>query len=102
MLINQPKVGITNVQLIFVGERVPASIAPGTLAFDQPRSVPFDVPYGKCIFMDPTFLPGTLTFSVFDHEIELLPRVLMLDHREHPWQSGESIQLTAQKAPSTK
>jgi hypothetical protein len=43
--------------------------------------------------MDPTFLPGTLTFRLFGHEIELLPRVLMLDHQEHLWRSDEVIRL---------
>ncbi len=97
IIINQSKVGITNVQLIFAGETVPATNTPGILTFGQPRAVPFDIPFGQCIFMDPTFLPGTLTFRLFGHEIELLPRVLILDHREHPWQSGETIQLPARK-----
>src|SRR5258707_5489293 len=59
-----------------------------TLIFRQPRQVPYGVPFGKCIFMDMTFLPGTLTFQCFGHEIELLPRVLMIDHEEHQWSSG--------------
>lgn len=122
ILINQPKVGVTNVQIVFTGETVPPTNSIGasalagqpsnslhaprtthhgtaTLVFDQARAVPFDVPFGQCIFMDPTFLPGTLTFSFFGHEIELLPRVLMIDHREHPWQSGEIIRLPAGQAP---
>ena len=41
--------------------------------------------------MDTTFLPGTLTFQFFGHEIELLPRVLVLDRQEHPWRSGEVV-----------
>jgi hypothetical protein len=40
--------------------------------------------------MDSTFLPGTLTFQFFGHEIELLPRVLIIDHREYPW-TGEPV-----------
>jgi len=97
ILINQPKVGVTNVQLIFSGELMPPTNMPAPLSLGEPRTVPFDVPFGKCIFMDPTFLPGTITFGLFGHEIELLPRVLMIDHQEHPWRSGELIQLPARK-----
>jgi hypothetical protein len=93
VIINQPKVGVTNVHLVFPGEQPVAANAPRTIVFDKPREVPFEVPFGKCIFMDPTFLPGTLTFRLFGHEIELLPRVLMLDHQEHLWRSDEVIRL---------
>src|SRR5436190_6882127 len=94
ILINQPKLSITNVQITFPGESVsPANPAGslGTLIFSQPKQVPFDVPFGKCIFMDSTFLPGTLTFHLFGHEIELLPRVLLIDHKEYPWVSNSSV-----------
>jgi len=90
ILINQAKLGITNVQIIFPGETAGSTnpVLPGTLVFDRPKPVPFDVPFGKCIFMDLTFLPGTVTFSnVYGHEIELLPRVLIIDYKEKPWRS---------------
>src|SRR5436853_5892175 len=93
IVINQSKIGVTNVQLIFAGESVPATNTLGTITFGLARPVPFEVPFGQCDFMDPTFLPGTLTFRMFGHEIELLPRVLMLDHHEHLWQNGEVIVL---------
>jgi hypothetical protein len=43
--------------------------------------------------MDTTFLPGTLTFRLFSHELELLPRVLIIDHEEYPWVPGTNIVL---------
>lgn len=94
LLIDQPKLAITNVQVGFAGAPLPATNRPVTLVFDQPKPVPYAVPFGNCIFMDTTFLPGTLTFQLFGHEIELLPRVLVLDREEHPWQSGASITLS--------
>jgi hypothetical protein len=102
MLIDQPKLAITNVQVSFAGKPQPATNRPVTLAFDQPRPVPYAVPFGDCIFMDTTFLPGTITFQLFGHEIELLPRVLVLDRQEHPWQSGAAIILAppGEVAPS--
>ena len=93
--IDQPALHLTNVAINFAGNGVPGTNTSSTLIFDQPRPVPYDVPYGKCLFMDTTFLPGTLTLQLFGHEIELLPRVLIIDHREYPWQSNTNIQLQA-------
>ena len=114
IVINQPSLGITNVQISFPGQSVPAKEAVGavaseqsgrssprtshqslstTLDFAKPQPVPYEVPFGKCVFMDTTFLPGSVTFRLFDHEIELLPRVLIIDHREHPWRAHATIAL---------
>jgi hypothetical protein len=93
IVIDQPRVGVTNVMIVFPGEYLPATNTQQTILFGQARAVPFDIPYGQCVFMDPTFLPGTVTFRLFGHEIELLPRVLMLDHHEHQWKSGEVIKM---------
>jgi hypothetical protein len=121
IVIDQPELYITNVRIVFPGQQLPASNAPAasepkpespdsrsphraprttnpppassTLIFSQPRPVPYDVPFGKCLFMDTTFLPGTVTLRLVGHEIELLPRVLIIDHEEHPWKAGEIITL---------
>src|SRR6266481_909854 len=80
LIINQPKLAITNVQITFTAAPIPSTNqAPITIRFSQPRPVPYDLPFGKCIFADLTFLPGTVTLSnLFDHQIELLPRVLII------------------------
>jgi hypothetical protein len=101
IVINQPALSISNVQIKFAGGimnqqlLISSNRSPITLLFNQPKPVPYDVPFGKCVFMDTTFQPGTLTFQFFGHEIELLPRTLVLDRQEHGWQSGETIALTA-------
>jgi hypothetical protein len=112
IVITQPALGISNVQIQFPNGGITNHDLPITgyqlpvtnhLLFNQPRPVPFDVPFGKCVFMDTTFQPGTLTFQFFGHEIELLPRVLVLDRQEHPWKSGQIIALNVlspTKAPS--
>ena len=140
IVINQPKLGITNVQIRFAelpphepaletdgplstprGERMPkageqvarglkarflsgnslpATNSPVTLVFSQPKPVPYEVPFGNCVFMDTTFLPGTITFQFFGHEIELLPRVLVIDRQEHPWRRDAVVALPrGQPAP---
>jgi hypothetical protein len=97
IVINQPKLRITNVQLLFAGEIKPAVPTAQTVTFASPTNQP---PFGKVIFCDTTFLPGTLTLELFRHQIELLPRVLIIDRREHPWQSHQSIVLT--RAPDLR
>ena len=94
ILINQPKLAISNVLMVFPGETFPvgtSAAAPPT--FTQPRPVPFDLPFGRCVFMDATSLPGTVVFELFGHEIQLLPRVLTIDKTEQPWQSGARLTL---------
>src|SRR5579862_5934230 len=104
LIINQPKLAITNAQITFIDQQVRTGFAPDTLRFSQPRQVPYPVPLGKCVFMDTTFLPGTVTLELFNHEIELLPRVLVIDRQEHPWLSESAITLhplQAGQAPQT-
>lgn len=109
--INQPALGITNVQILLVGStNAPdgggePSISktslrePMTLTFSQARKTPFDVPLGKCVFLDTVFLPGTVVLEAFGHQIQLLPRVLTVDGAEHPWQSESKITLS-QRIPN--
>ena len=107
IIINQTALSISNVQIEFADTLVTNQLPitnnqlPITMRFSQPNPVPYDVPFGKCIFMDTTFQPGTLTFQLFSHEIELLPRVLVLDRQEHPWESGEVIILNPQSSTNT-
>jgi hypothetical protein len=104
IVINQPALSISNVQIQFPSGIITNNLSSFTnyqsrvtnvFLFNQPKPVPYDVPFGKCVFMDTTFQPGTLTFQFFGHEIELLPRVLVLDRQEHAWKSGEIITLNA-------
>jgi hypothetical protein len=60
--------------------------------FDDPTQT--NVPFGEVIFQDLTFLPGTVTFNFFGHEVELLPRTLIIDKQEHAWKTGEVISIT--------
>jgi hypothetical protein len=88
LVINQPALAVTNLQITFPGETARTN---ASLSFSRPQEVPWDLPYGKCVFMDTTFLPGTITIDLFGHEIELIPRVLTIDHQEMPWVSDKTI-----------
>ncbi len=94
IVIDQPALRIASVQIVFAGEPRPAVQTPQTVFFASPTN---EAPFGKVIFRDTTFLPGTITFDLFGHEIELLPRVLGIDRREHAWQSETTILLPPKK-----
>ncbi len=89
-MIDEPRLGITNLNILFPGRTAPATNT--VMVFDQPQEVPFPVPFGNCVFMDAISLPGTVAFSMFGHEIQLIPRVLTIDKREYPWQSNATLE----------
>jgi hypothetical protein len=92
LIINEPKLAITNLQITFPGE-TNSNSTNAMLVLDTPKPVPYDIPFGKCVFMDTTFLPGTIVFDLFGHEIQLIPRVLTIDKKEIPWQAGVTIEV---------
>lgn len=96
IIVNQPRLNITNLKIVFAGERMtkPAT----TVAFDAPQK---PVPLGTVRFEDLTYLPGTVTLEMFGHEIELIPRTLYINRKPHPWKSGETITLSAADKPET-
>ena len=89
--ISHAQLNISNVTLAFQGEHVSQFNSETTLFFDQPKT---NVPFGKVLFLDTTFLPGTVTFDLFGHEIELRPRTLVVDLREVAWKSEATIKLS--------
>lgn len=102
LVINEPELAITNAQITFTNQKVANPFSPATLVFSEARPVPYNVPFGNCIFMDTTFLPGTVTLHLFNHEIEVRPRDLVVDRQEHPWLSGSTITLHPVETGSTQ
>ncbi len=99
IIVREPKLKIGDLKIVFAGEQTLATVLPQRLVFDAPAK---RLPFGECIFDDLMYLPGTETFNLFGHEIELLPRVLIINHQEHPWRSGTTIQLSPAEKPSPK
>lgn len=95
LIISQPQLNLADIKLVAVSEKLSATNKSGSLAFDFP---PESIPFGKLIFFDTTYLPGTLTFDIFGHGVELIPRTLRVDGKEIPWKSG----LTIRMEPSEK
>ena len=92
--VNQPALRITNVQVVFLTE---IATNTGRVLFDRPQQ---PIPFGKTKFEDLTYLPGSVAFDFFGHELELLPRTLYLNKKEHPWAPNSIHELSpAQKLP---
>ena len=95
IIVNQPKLNIANLKIVFPGETT--TNASGTVVFDFPQK---PVPFGRVKFEDLTYLPGTVTFDFFGHEIELLPRTLYINRKSRPWESNATITLTPADKPA--
>lgn len=88
LAISQPFLHISE-EIVFPAKTTTATNLPATVRFPEAVN---QLPFGKMIFQDPTFLPGTVTMTQFGHEIELLPRVLIIDKKEIPWRNGDKIE----------
>jgi len=77
--------------VVFEGEIATNS---GAVKFDRPEK---NIPFGKTRFEDLTYLPGSVVIDFFGHEVELLPRTLYLNKKEHPWVRDEVITLKAKE-----
>lgn len=97
LVINDPKLGITDVKITFIGESIGATNA--TVIFDAPAKT---VPFGKLIFDDLMYQPGTVTLDMFGHEVELIPRTLTVDKKHVPWKSGMVIELKPEEKVPVK
>jgi hypothetical protein len=86
--IDQAALGIQGVTLRFPGERHATNNVSIPVDFDKPMRA---LPFGTRVFEDLTFLPGVETFDLFGHEIEIAPRVLVVNRREIPWASAREL-----------
>jgi hypothetical protein len=97
--VKQEKLGIRDVTVVFSGEIV-TNAESKTLVFRQPKQ---PLPFGKTKFEDLTYLPGSVAFDFFGHEVELLPRTLYLNKIEHAWENGKVLSLKPEeKLPPEK
>jgi hypothetical protein len=91
VVIYQPYLNISSVELLFPGEKVARTNLSQRVAFDRPLQ---KVMFGRVLYEDLTFLPGVVTFDLFGHEIELLPRTLIINKKEVPWKSETVIEMS--------
>jgi hypothetical protein len=79
--IEQPKLQLSH-RIVFDNARLPKTNSWEMVRFVQGTT---NIPFGDLLFQDPTFLPGSVSMKMFGHTVEILPRVLMIDKKEHPW-----------------
>lgn len=65
------------------------------------RSIKFDhavskVPFGELVFQDPLYLPGSAVFNFWGHEVQIIPRTLIVDRKEIPWNSTTNMTVTGE------
>lgn len=95
ILVSQRDAGLNGATLVFHGEQTTND--PGRVVFDRVQQ---KAAFGKVIYEDLTFLPGVVTFDLFGHEVELLPRTLIVNKKEIPWTSGAIIDLWPTNKPA--
>ena len=71
-----------------------------TVTFDKVLN---PIPFGRKKFEDLTYLPGTLAFDFFGHEVQFMPRTMVINLQEVPWTNNSTLTITAdQKIPGLK
>jgi len=97
IVVYQPRLNITSLELLFPGEKAARSNFSQRVSFDRPLN---KVPFGRVLYEDLTVLPGVVTFDLFGHEIELMPRTLIINKKEVTWKSESVIELWPTNKPS--
>jgi hypothetical protein len=92
LIIAQRSIGVSNVYVRFDGESLNATQHTGVVEFAKPKA---EVPFGRVIYDDLMFMPGTVTLDCFGHEVEMLPRTLSLNRKPVRWASNSTNSLTA-------
>ncbi len=99
IIISEPRIGISNVTVLFPDHQLDATNLKNTVVFERPVT---NVPFGAVRYLDTTFLPGAVVLDLFGHEVQLLPRVLLLDRHEVPWRNDAEHVLSAKpQAPQS-
>jgi hypothetical protein len=95
--ITQPKLGITSATVVFKSEQAPLTNLDKIVTFDRPFK---PVPFGKVLYQDLTSFPGVVSFNFFGHEVEVLPRTLIVNKKEVPWKTVIELELYPTNKPA--
>lgn len=86
----------SGVEIRFADEH-PSGLTNGSVTLSRPLQV---LPWGERISEDLMAFPGVETLNLFGHEVELAPRVLVVNRHEIPWGSqAVVIPKTSEKLP---
>jgi hypothetical protein len=87
LVIAQPSLGISNVTVQFLEERLATTNRTGLVAFAQPRQ---STPFGYVAYDDLMFQPGAVALDCFGHVVEMIPAALGLNGVRLGW-TNEAI-----------
>jgi hypothetical protein len=89
----QPTLGISNVTVTVADRTMTNLNFAATVRFD---SVTNTAPVGELIYFDTMALPGVVTFHLLGHEVEFMPRTMIVNKQEIPWAGPTNIVLTGE------
>lgn len=87
----QPTLGINGVKITIQREALESvELTQGRVEFRNPNQ---PLPFGQLIYTDLTFLPGVVTMEIEGHQIELMPRALVVNRKPIPWDRLDPLDL---------
>jgi hypothetical protein len=98
MVIRQQTLHILQ-KLEFPGEHLSRTNFQSTIEF---REAVTNLPFGQMLQQDPLYLPGSAAMDLFGHVVQLLPRTLIIDDKEEPWQANGVVVLRGTNRPPRK
>jgi hypothetical protein len=75
-------------KLIFPDDKVERTNLTQRMVFSEATT---NLPFGEMLLQDALYLPGTVTMRICGHQVEVLPRALIIDKKEHAWQTGDQV-----------
>ena len=90
LVIAQPSLGLSNVTVRFEGETLAATNGTGLVAFQKPKT---PAPFGRVIYDDLMFQPGSVAVDCFGHVVEMIPRALILNSVSNGWRNDSIYSL---------
>lgn len=93
--ISQAKLHISE-KLVFPGDKVARTNFSQRVIFSEATT---NLPFGEMLLQDALYLPGSVTIRLGGHLVEVLPRTLIVDKKEHAWQIGQEITISKTATP---
>jgi hypothetical protein len=91
LIIAQPSIGLSNITILFEGESLAATNGTGPVTFAKPRT---PTPFGRVIYDDLMFQPGSVAVDCFGHVVEMIPSALILNSISNGWRNDTIYSLS--------
>jgi hypothetical protein len=89
LIIAQSSLGLSNVIVRFEGETLAPTNSTGVVSFRQPKA---PTPFGRVVYDDLMFQPGSVAVDCFGHIVEMIPRAIILNSVSNGWRN-DSVHL---------